>query len=157
MCLFFICRLGQTIIWLSRWRWQFILFVWDWLTVRANVHHQRCHRLRCQFGDKHMFLHKEWQQFGHSIRRFTGRFNDGEIDSSANWNSICIPFHPQAILYPTVGLQTPGEVVDANFGQAPFLFDIEDMRRGLRKDTKETIYNFPLPDDQGDWPGVLNK
>lgn len=60
-------------------------------------------------------------------------------------------------MYPTVGLQTPGEVVDANFGQAPFLFDIEDMRRGLRKDTKETIYNFPLPDDQGDWPGVLNK
>uniref|UniRef100_A0A673C3F8 RAN binding protein 10 n=1 Tax=Sphaeramia orbicularis TaxID=375764 RepID=A0A673C3F8_9TELE len=29
-------------------------------------------------------------------------------------------------LYPTVGLQTPGEIVDANFGQQPFVFDIED-------------------------------
>jgi hypothetical protein len=29
-------------------------------------------------------------------------------------------------LYPTVGLQTPGEVVEANFGQIPFVFDIED-------------------------------
>ena len=28
-------------------------------------------------------------------------------------------------LYPTVGLQTPGEQVDANFGQQPFVFDIE--------------------------------
>ncbi|KAH8020000.1 hypothetical protein HPB51_023875 [Rhipicephalus microplus] len=32
-------------------------------------------------------------------------------------------------LYPTVGLQTPGEVVDANFGQSPFVFDIEDMMK----------------------------
>jgi hypothetical protein len=30
-----------------------------------------------------------------------------------------------------VGLQTPGEVVDANFGQEPFVFDIEDMMREL--------------------------
>ncbi|VDO75754.1 unnamed protein product [Haemonchus placei] len=27
-------------------------------------------------------------------------------------------------LYPTIGLQTTGEVVDANFGQRPFRFDI---------------------------------
>lgn len=32
----------------------------------------------------------------------------------------------QPDLYPTVGLQTPGEVVEANFGQRPFVFDIED-------------------------------
>jgi len=29
-------------------------------------------------------------------------------------------------MYPTVGLQTPGEMVEANFGQQPFVFDIED-------------------------------
>lgn len=29
-------------------------------------------------------------------------------------------------LYPTVGLQTPGEVVEANFGQQSFVFDIHD-------------------------------
>ena len=35
----------------------------------------------------------------------------------------------QRNLYPTVGLQTPGEVIDANFGQQPFVFDIEEMRK----------------------------
>uniref|UniRef100_A0A182UKC1 Ran-binding protein n=2 Tax=gambiae species complex TaxID=44542 RepID=A0A182UKC1_9DIPT len=60
-------------------------------------------------------------------------------------------------LYPTVGLQTPGEVVDANFGQEPFKFDIEDMLKELRASTKATIYNFPLPDDQGDWTVILHK
>ena len=28
-------------------------------------------------------------------------------------------------LHPTVGLQTPREIVDVNFGQQPFVFDIE--------------------------------
>ena len=27
--------------------------------------------------------------------------------------------------YPTVGLLSPGEVIEANFGQEPFVFDIE--------------------------------
>lgn len=63
----------------------------------------------------------------------------------------------QSKLYPTVGLQTPGEVVDANFGQTPFMFDIEDMLKELRESTKATIYKFPLPDDQGDLPSILNK
>lgn len=30
------------------------------------------------------------------------------------------------MLYPTVGLQTPGEVVEANFGQHAFVFAIND-------------------------------
>lgn len=60
-------------------------------------------------------------------------------------------------LYPTVGLQTPGEVVDANFGQEPFKFDIEDMLKELGAGTRSTIYNFPLPDDQGDWTVILHK
>ena len=41
-----------------------------------------------------------------------------------------------ASLYPTVGLQTPGEVIDANFGQEPFLFDIEGEMRALRRKTR---------------------
>ena len=36
---------------------------------------------------------------------------------------------PQPNLYPTVGLQTPGEVVDANFGQQPFVYDIEEVMK----------------------------
>lgn len=64
---------------------------------------------------------------------------------------------PQSKLYPTVGLQTPGEIVDANFGQEPFVFDIEDMLKEMRESTKASIQRFPLPDDQGDWPNILNK
>lgn len=60
-------------------------------------------------------------------------------------------------LYPTVGLQTPGEVVDANFGQAPFVFDIEDMMRELRARTQLTIHNYPVLDNQGEWQATLHK
>lgn len=67
------------------------------------------------------------------------------------------PFQSQSTLYPTVGLQTPGEVVDANFGQNAFVFDIEDMLKELRESTKASIQRFPLADDQGDWPNILNK
>lgn len=48
-------------------------------------------------------------------------------------------------------------MVDANFGQSPFVFDIEDMLKELRETTKATIYKFPLPEDQGDWNAILNK
>lgn len=60
-------------------------------------------------------------------------------------------------LYPTVGLQTPGEIVDANFGQKPFQFDVFDMIQELRASTKSAIYSFPLPDDQGDWTVIMQK
>ncbi|XP_017893153.1 ran-binding protein 9 [Ceratina calcarata] len=61
-------------------------------------------------------------------------------------------------LYPTVGLQTPGEVVDANFGQEPFVFDINDMLNELRVKTRLQIINYPTPDHgQGQWQAVLHK
>ncbi|KAK0078037.1 hypothetical protein PV325_003124, partial [Microctonus aethiopoides] len=61
-------------------------------------------------------------------------------------------------LYPTVGLQTPGEVVDANFGQTPFVFDIGDMINELRVRTRLQIINYPTPDHgQGQWQAVLHK
>lgn len=60
-------------------------------------------------------------------------------------------------LYPTVGLQTPGEVVDANFGQAPFVFDIEDMMKELRARTRSTIENFPIHDSHGEQQMVLHR
>lgn len=63
----------------------------------------------------------------------------------------------QGKLYPTVGLQTPGEVVDANFGQEPFKFDIEDMFKELRAVTKSSIYDIPLPDGYGDWTVTMHK
>lgn len=64
----------------------------------------------------------------------------------------------QSDLYPTVGLQTPGEVVDANFGQAPFVFDIADMFNELRVRIRLQIINYPTPDHgQGQWQAVLHK
>ncbi|KAI9580604.1 hypothetical protein GQX74_011274 [Glossina fuscipes] len=61
-------------------------------------------------------------------------------------------------LYPTVGLQAPGEEVDANFGQEPFKFDqIEELMKQLRADMKATIYDFPLPSDHDDPTTLLQK
>lgn len=67
-------------------------------------------------------------------------------------------FPKQAKLYPTVGLQTPGEMVDTNFGQNKFEFKhFEDMLEELRIITKDKIYNFPLPVELGDCPAILNR
>uniref|UniRef100_A0A6P4FAH3 Ran-binding proteins 9/10 homolog isoform X1 n=1 Tax=Drosophila rhopaloa TaxID=1041015 RepID=A0A6P4FAH3_DRORH len=47
-------------------------------------------------------------------------------------------------LYPTVGLQTPGEEVDANFGQEPFKFDkIVNMMREMRSNVLRKIDTYP--------------
>lgn len=64
----------------------------------------------------------------------------------------------QTRLYPTVGLQTPGEEVDANFGQEPFRFtQIEEMIKQMRGEVNATIYDFPLPAEQGDPTTLLQK
>ncbi|KAI5693328.1 hypothetical protein M8J76_004380 [Diaphorina citri] len=58
-------------------------------------------------------------------------------------------------LYPTVGLQTPGEIVDANFGQAPFVFNIEDIIMELKQNCQNTILNYPMHNLPGDPQDVL--
>ncbi|KAK6490694.1 ran-binding protein 9-like [Huso huso] len=60
-------------------------------------------------------------------------------------------------LYPTVGLQTPGEVVDANFGQHPFVFDIEDYRREWQSKIQTQIDGFPTGDREGEWQMMIQK
>jgi len=62
-----------------------------------------------------------------------------------------------ANLYPTVGLQTPGEIVDANFGQQPFIFDIEDLMKEIRAKTRLTVERFPIPESYRNWEGIMNK
>lgn len=47
--------------------------------------------------------------------------------------------------------------MDANFGQAPFLFDIEDMMLELRARTQLTINQYPVPDYKGEWQATLHK
>ena len=57
-----------------------------------------------------------------------------------------------------MGLQTPGEEVDANFGQEPFKFDqIEDMMKQMRAEMKTAIYDVPMPLEQGDPTTLLQK
>lgn len=58
-------------------------------------------------------------------------------------------------LYPTVGLQTPGEIVDANFGQQPFVFDIEDYMSEWRAKIHGMIARFPIEERLGEWQAVL--
>nr|XP_020459922.1 ran-binding protein 10 isoform X3 [Monopterus albus] len=58
-------------------------------------------------------------------------------------------------LYPTVGLQTPGEIVDANFGQQPFVFDIEDYMSEWRAKIHGMIACFPIGERLGEWQAVL--
>ncbi|XP_039953803.1 ran-binding proteins 9/10 homolog isoform X2 [Bactrocera neohumeralis] len=68
-----------------------------------------------------------------------------------------LPVH-KCKLYPTVGLQTPGEEIDANFGQEPFKFDqIEDMMKQMRAQMRTAIYDFPMTLDQGDPTTLLHK
>lgn len=49
-----------------------------------------------------------------------------------------------APLFPTVGLQTPGEELEANFGLKPFLYDIEQDMLKLRNKVTEYIKLFPV-------------
>lgn len=65
------------------------------------------------------------------------------------------PLQPN--LYPTVGLQTPGEVVDANFGQHPFVFDIEDYMREWRTKIQAQIDHFPIGEREGEWQSMIQK
>ncbi|XP_078365279.1 ran-binding protein 9-like isoform X1 [Oculina patagonica] len=60
-------------------------------------------------------------------------------------------------LYPTVGLQTPREMVDANFGKQPFVYDIEEVMKEVHARTRHTIQTFPFTDKEGLWQTTLQK
>jgi Ran-binding protein 9/10 len=49
-------------------------------------------------------------------------------------------------LYPSVGMRTPGEVVRANFGQAPFRFDIESFVAARQVRLLKSIQETNVPD-----------
>uniref|UniRef100_A0A8B9FEP9 Ran-binding protein 10 n=1 Tax=Amazona collaria TaxID=241587 RepID=A0A8B9FEP9_9PSIT len=48
-----------------------------------------------------------------------------------------------------------GEIVDANFGQQPFVFDIEDYMREWRAKIQGTIKQFPIGARLGEWQAIL--
>lgn len=84
---------------------------------------------------------------------------DGSCFYTKNGVNIGIAFRelPNIPLYPMVGLQTPGEEVYANFGQLPFVFDIEDYIEHWRIRTRLAIERLEVPDDTGQFQTTLHK
>lgn len=68
---------------------------------------------------------------------------------------IAFPDLPNVPLYPTVGLQTPGEEVEANFGTEPFMYDIEDDLKALKQRITASIVNFPVK--YNEWQTTIHK
>lgn len=60
------------------------------------------------------------------------------------------------MLYPTIGLKTYGEEIQANFGQEKFVYDIEQDLRSLRKNMTLTISDYPISDFNS-WQTSLHK
>ncbi|XP_002992236.2 ran-binding protein M homolog [Selaginella moellendorffii] len=48
-------------------------------------------------------------------------------------------------LYPTIGLHSPNEKVSVNFGQNPFVFDVEALIQEEREKRQAEVENVPLP------------
>ncbi|OAF64668.1 Ran-binding protein 9 [Intoshia linei] len=67
-----------------------------------------------------------------------------EILYTKNGNLLGIAFKDinEDVLYPTVGLQTPGEILKANFGQQPFMYDIMAYIYRERKFLTKQIMTF---------------
>jgi len=82
---------------------------------------------------------------------------DGSCFYTKNGHHLGVAFQDlPSGLYPTVGLQTPGEVIDANFGQEPFKFDIEGEMRELKRKTQTIIEDLSWPRKQGDAQAILH-
>ncbi len=83
---------------------------------------------------------------------------DGSCFYTKNGHNLGVAFNdlPPG-LYPTVGLQTPGEIVDANFGQEPFMFDIEGEMVEHKARILRQIEIFPEPGRHGDWQFLLHQ
>ena len=79
-------------------------------------------RLQCN-GDKNAAPYQRNKHFTFICKKFS----DARVTKSKVM--LHLIFFQQRNLYPTVGLQTPGEIIDANFGQQPFVFDIEELRK----------------------------
>jgi len=82
---------------------------------------------------------------------------DGSCFYTKNGHHLGVAFRDlPSQLYPTVGLQTPGEVIDANFGQEPFKFDVEGEMRELRRKTQGVVEELAWPRRHGDAQSVLH-
>ncbi|XP_064398306.1 ran-binding protein 10-like isoform X2 [Halichondria panicea] len=60
-------------------------------------------------------------------------------------------------LYPMVGLQTPGEIIEGNFGETSFMFDFEGLLAGIQQQVKQKIMCHPVFESPGGWQGSVHK
>eukprot|EP00053_Salpingoeca_punica_P008988 m.80271 g.80271 ORF g.80271 m.80271 type:complete len:425 (+) comp14838_c0_seq1:238-1512(+) len=58
-------------------------------------------------------------------------------------------------LHPCVGLRTPGEEVEANFGQQPFVFDFQAYRAEVQQGVRASVERVTLPSQT--WQVDLNQ
>jgi len=83
---------------------------------------------------------------------------DGTCFYTKNGHNLGIAFRDLSPnLFPTVGLQTQGEVLDANFGQDPFVFDVEGEIKELQRRTQKQVVKLPWPKKYGDQQTVLQR
>mmetsp|Transcript_7126 Transcript_7126/g.20115 ORF Transcript_7126/g.20115 Transcript_7126/m.20115 type:complete len:488 (-) Transcript_7126:361-1824(-) len=71
----------------------------------------------------------------------------GEIFFTVNGRHLGLAFSgvKAASLYPTIGLHSPGEKIEANFGQRPFLFDFEAFLEAERQNNRKAVSREELP------------
>lgn len=54
-------------------------------------------------------------------------------------------------LYPVVGMQSPDEMVDANFGQKPFAYDVKKDMLAVEQSAIDSVLNVELPPQKSIW------
>mgnify|MGYP002652409410 CR=1 FL=1 len=77
-----------------------------------------------------------------------------ECDKNGHNLGVAFVDLPQVPLFPTVGLQTPGEELEANFGIKPFCYDIEQDIFKLRNKVTTSINLFPV--NHTEWQPMIH-
>ncbi|KAF9945890.1 hypothetical protein BGZ70_003514 [Mortierella alpina] len=86
-------------------------------------------------------------------------FRDMSLFYTKNGQFLGVAFRDlRGSLYPTVGMRTAGEIVEANFGQRDFVFDIESYVKELKTEAWQELENtFQKTIDEKNQVGVLSQ
>ncbi|KAF9958021.1 hypothetical protein BGZ72_001050 [Mortierella alpina] len=86
-------------------------------------------------------------------------FRDMSLFYTKNGQYLGVAFRDlRGSLYPTVGMRTAGEIVEANFGQRDFVFDIESYVKELKAEAWQELENtFQKTIDEKNQLGVLSQ